>query len=82
MAFFQRKVAKSGNNIADRHLSLILGSFIAIIKSYQELVVKNGQFLTEFHQEVHFSTFHLPKSFKVVEIFPKMSNTFLTTELN
>ena len=41
--------------------------------------MKNGQILTKCRQEGHFSTFHLPKSFKFVEIFPKLSKKFLTT---
>ena len=41
--------------------------------------MKNGQFLTKCHQEGHFSTFHLLKSFKFVEIFPKLSKKILTT---
>ena len=41
--------------------------------------MKNGQFLTKCRQEGHFSTFHLPKSFKFVEIFPKLSKKILTT---
>ena len=41
-----------------------------------EVIMKNGQFLTKCGQEGHFSTFHLPKSFKFVEIFPKLSKQF------
>ena len=47
-----------------------------IFKQFQGDMVKDGQFLTEFGQERHFSTFHLPKSFKFEGIFPKKSKKF------
>ena len=63
-----------------RHLVKIWPFFIITsILRRKWLKWKNGQFLTKCHQEGHFSTFHLLKSFKFVEIFPKLSKKILTT---
>ena len=67
------------NGLPDDILSKFGHFFISVIFStVLRWLWKNGQFLIKCRQEGHFSTFHLPKSFKFVEIFPKLSKKILT----